>query len=96
MKLPPPKVWPVGISDEFIKTTQRLDKKLQGRIFEAIIEISKSPTTIKGNTVMPLRFNSEGLWRYRIGGYRLIYYPDKDNKRIVLVTFGGRGSVYEG
>ena len=86
--------WLIGISPEFHKVTQHIDRKLQGRIFEAIGHISREPTTPKGDTVKPLTSDLKGLWRYRIGKSRLVYYPDSENRHITLVTFAGRGGVY--
>lgn len=87
--------WFIGMSNEFIRTIQYVDKKLQSRILKAISYISKKPALSKGNTVTPLKGSLKGLWRYRIGSYRIVYYIDKKNSQIVLVTFSGRGNVYK-
>ena len=92
--LPSEPDWYLGISDEFTKAIQGIDRKLQGRILEAINYISRNPTSPKGDTVKPLTADLKGLWRYRIGDYRLLYFPDNRSKRIVLVTFTSRGSAY--
>lgn len=94
IKLIKPK-WFIGMSNEFIRTIQYVDKKLQSRILKAISYISKKPTLLKGNTVTPLKGSLKGLWRYRIGSYRIVYYIDKKNSQIVLVAFSGRGNVYK-
>jgi len=86
--------WFIGMSHEFTKAIQSIDRKLQGRILEAMSYISSKPTVSRGDTVKPLTGDLKGLWRYRIGDYRLVYYPDTQNKRIVLVTFTSRGSAY--
>ncbi len=86
--------WYIGMSNEFIKTIQGIDRKLQGRILEAISHISSEPTTPKGDTVKPLTSDLKGLWRYRIGDFRLVYYPDSDGRRVVLVRFSSRSGVY--
>ena len=86
--------WYLGMSDEFTKAIRGIDRKLQGRILEAISYISRSPTSPKGNTVKPLTADLKGLWRYRIGDYRLVYYPDNEGKRVVLVAFASRSGVY--
>ena len=92
--LPSEPDWYLGMSNEFTKAIRGIDRKLQGRILEAISYISRRPTSSKGDTVKPLSGDSKGLWRYRIGDYRLVYYPDNVGKRVVLVTFASRGSVY--
>jgi mRNA-degrading endonuclease RelE of RelBE toxin-antitoxin system len=66
----------VIFSEDFIKSVAKIDKKLQGRILEALAKITEAPTTIIGDTVKPLSGDLKGLWRYRIGDYRLVYDPN--------------------
>ena len=84
----------VGWSPEFLKSTQNIDRKLQGRTYQAIAEISREPTTPRGDTVKPLTSGLKGLWRYRIGDFRLVYHPDSESRHVTLITFAGRGNVY--
>jgi mRNA-degrading endonuclease RelE of RelBE toxin-antitoxin system len=72
-----------------------VDKKIQGRILAAISDLSFSPDEVRGDTVKPLTENMDGLWRYRVGGYRLIYQPNCEKREVYLVGFGPRGSVYD-
>lgn len=46
--------WYLGMSNEFTKAIRGIDRKLQGRILEAISYISSKPTSPRGNTVKPL------------------------------------------
>jgi addiction module RelE/StbE family toxin len=84
----------IGFSPEFKKSIKRVEKKLKGRILDALEWLSKEPASIQGNTVKPLSGEFDGLWRYRIGNYRLIYKPDNENKRVTLLTFSSRSSAY--
>ena len=86
--------WDLGFSSEFSKAIASIDRKLQGRVLQALDYLSTKPTVPKGNTVKPLSGEHEGLWRYRIGDYRLIYRPDTDNTRVELITVVSRGSAY--
>ncbi|MGH7411973.1 MAG: type II toxin-antitoxin system RelE family toxin [Candidatus Methylomirabilis sp.] len=86
--------WLLGMSDEFLKAVTGIDRKLQGRVLEAIGDISVNPIEPKGDTVKPLTGEMKGLWRYRIGDYRLVYWPDANNRRVVLVDFSSRASAY--
>ena len=38
---------------------------------------------------------SKDLYRYRIGGYRVIYDIDKNNKRVGILLIDKRGDVYK-
>ena len=87
-------LWLFAFSEQFSKSIKRVDKKLKGRILEAIGDICRNPTTAKGNTTRPLTGEHSGLWRYRVGDYRLIYEPDNQNHRVTLLTFSPRGGAY--
>ena len=88
------KDWGFKITDQFTSSIKKHDKKIQGRILEAITQISLSPTTSQGDTIKPLTADKKGFWRYRIGDYRLIYKPVEKFREILLISFSSRGSVY--
>jgi mRNA-degrading endonuclease RelE of RelBE toxin-antitoxin system len=92
-KRPPP--WYIGMSSNFSKAISKIDRKLQGRILEALAHITESPTTIRGDTVKPLTGELKGCWRYRLGDYRLIYSPDQSSGDITLLAFASRGSIFD-
>jgi mRNA-degrading endonuclease RelE of RelBE toxin-antitoxin system len=85
--------WFVGMDPKFIKNVPS-DKKLAGRVLEALTEICVEPMKQKGDTVKPLEGDLKGLWRYRIADWRLVYRPDPQQRRITLLSFESRGSVY--
>ena len=87
--------WLIGFSKEFIKSVKGMDKKLQGRVMEAIMHVSEKPITIVGDTVKPLEGNSKSIWRYRIGDSRLFYLPNTDEKTVKLLSFVSRGEAYK-
>jgi mRNA-degrading endonuclease RelE of RelBE toxin-antitoxin system len=62
----------------------------------ALADISRKPTIIKGDTIKPLSGDLKGLWRYRIGDYRLVYRPDETYQKVTLIAFDSRGSIYPG
>ena len=87
--------WQSIFSEDFKKCLKTIDKKLKGRILEAVLQISENPTTLQGDTVKPLKNDLAGCWRYRIGDYRLIYKPIKEVFKILFLDFGSRGGIYE-
>ena len=89
-----PPDWYIGLSNEFLKCIAKADGKLRGRILDALGKISTSPVSVVGDTLKPLTGDLAGLWRYRIGDDRLVYLPDNTSRRITLLYFGPRGSVY--
>jgi mRNA interferase RelE/StbE len=86
--------WNVGMTDEFRKGISVVDRKVQGRILEAISYIVATPVSSKGDTVKPLSGELKELWRCRIGDYRLVYRPDEANKQVMLVAFTSRSDAY--
>jgi len=92
---PPP--WAVGLSKQFKKDIDGLDRKLQGRILEILAKLSgySFPFHPEGDTFRPLLGELAGCWRYRIGDNRLILQPRFEYGQLNALTFGARGSVYE-
>ena len=58
----PPSSWFIGLSKEFRKATEKIDRKLKGRILDAIGRIAENPMKQKGDTVKPMKGGSKGLW----------------------------------
>lgn len=86
--------WLTGWSKKFIDSVCQTDRKRQGRIFEAIIQVADNPVTPQGDTVKPLSEDKKGYWRLRVGDFRLIYFPDVATRRITFVACEPRGSAY--
>lgn len=86
--------WYAGLTDQFIKDVKDIDRKLQGRILQAITNIVKDPTDQRGDTIKPLTSDLKGLWRYRIGDFRLVYLPNEEKSEVTLLSFASRGDVY--
>jgi mRNA-degrading endonuclease RelE of RelBE toxin-antitoxin system len=87
--------WYIGFSNEFVKSIAKADHKKQGRILQAIYRISAAPIEVLGKMIKPLTGNHAGLWRCRLGDERLIYYPDMESKKVVLISYASRGKAYQ-
>jgi mRNA-degrading endonuclease RelE of RelBE toxin-antitoxin system len=86
--------WQSIFTNDFKKSVKQMDKNLQGRVFSAILEILESPLTLKGDTLKPLSADLKGAWRYRLGDYRLVYFPNSEGKKVVFLDIASRGGVY--
>ena len=84
----------VRMSRKFRKTFHRLDGELADRVLAAILEIAGEPCKPRGNTIKPLQGILQGMWRYRLEDYRLIYQLDMTNDEIILIAFENRGDAY--
>lgn len=80
-------------TDDFARAVRALDQKMRGRVLMAILDIVCAPTTPRGDTVKALVSDRRGLWRYRIGDYRLIYYPQPSGIR--FLQLGHRSEIYD-
>jgi len=86
--------WKTMFTKTFKKEVGSLDKKLQGRVMEAVLEIAEEPTKLVGDTKKPLVGDLEGQWRYRVGDYRVVYRPEISGFLIIFLRCSSRGDVY--
>jgi len=74
----------------FTKEFDKLPKGIKKQIVEAlekIVELPYAGTKLRGKL--------EGLWRWRVGKYRVIYLIDEKEKTIVFLDVGLRKSIYD-
>jgi len=74
----------------FTKEFGKLPKSIKEKILEALEKTAENPYT-----GTKLRGKLEGLWRWRVGKYRIIYFIDEKEKAVVFVDVGLRKSIYE-
>ena len=86
--------WRFTAASKFIKEVkERID--LFDRMIRAVEEIRQHPTSPRGDTVKPLTGDLKGMWRYRIGDFRLVYKPDNKRRVVHLLSINHREVVYE-
>lgn len=80
-------------SAKFLKVASKLDKPIQKRIFDYMDEVARldNPRSRGKGLVGDLR----GLWRYRVGDYRILCHIQDDKLVIGVVEIGHRKEVYE-
>lgn len=86
--------WRVEWDDRARKELRKLDHPVQKEILKYLrtrIVESKNPRLFGQN----LSGNKAGLWRYRVGDYRLICRIDDDILVVLVVGVGHRKEVYE-
>ena len=86
--------WKTLFTKTFRKEVGTLDKKLQGRVMEAVLEIAEEPIKLIGDTKKPLVGDLAGQWRYRIGDYRVVYRPEVSGFLIIFLRCSSRGDIY--
>jgi mRNA interferase RelE/StbE len=74
----------------FVKEFDKLPKTIKEQVIKGLEKAVEDPyagTRLQGKL--------EGLWRWRIGKYRVIYTIDEKLKNIVFLDTGLRKSIYE-
>jgi mRNA interferase RelE/StbE len=86
-------VWTIKLSDDAKRDLQKLDKPIQKRIVtflqERIQPIGNPRTNGKA-----LQGGLSGLWRYRVGDYRLLCRIEDDALLVLVIEIGHRKEVY--
>ena len=85
--------WEFAYTNRFQKDVRRHMSEFT-RIGQATLNICRDPIT-PTKSAKQLE-GGAGRWRYRIGDYRIIYWPDKRERKVYLERFGPRGDVFKG
>lgn len=87
-------IWKVEWDDRARKELRKLDVPVQNEILRYLrerIARSKNPRLFGQSLVG----NKAGLWRYRVGNYRLICRLEEHTLVVFVVGVGHRKEVYE-
>lgn len=83
--------WKIKFSEKADKAFNKLDKPIQLRVTKKIKEIAKyDAPKLQGKA---LTGNLAGLWRYRVGDYRLICLIENHTLLILVLDIGHRRDV---
>jgi len=87
--------WTVEVSDFAEKQLRKLDRPVQKRLIDWLddrIEGCKNPRHFGE----PLRGDLAGLWRYRVGDFRIICEIQEQRMVVLALAIGHRRKVYSG
>lgn len=87
--------WQIEFSETAIKQFARLDHQVKKEIQQFLrkrLATEENPRRFGA----PLRRNLSGLWKYRIGDYRVMADIQDERIVIVIVKIGHRSKVYGG
>lgn len=85
--------WRVQIDDRAARDIRKLDSEVQRRILSFLrkrVATEADPRRLG----QPLTGPKTGLWRYRVGSYRLICRIEDARVVVLLLTVGHRREVY--
>ena len=86
--------WAVEFDDRARRELRKLDRRTQQDILRYLRErLAGSPDPRQFGKPLPM--NLAGLWRYRIGDYRLICRIEEHRLVVLVLKVGHRREVYE-
>ncbi len=86
--------WSIEFDPAAFEELEKLDKDIQRRILKYLrdrIQPSENPHQYG----KPLHGQKVGLWRYRIGAFRLVVSIEQKQQRIRVMRVGHRKDLYE-
>ncbi|WP_082422306.1 type II toxin-antitoxin system RelE family toxin [Corynebacterium oculi] len=85
--------WTIKYSDKAVKQLKRLDKPTAKNIVNYLSDVAEldDPRVRAKALTGPL----SGLWRYRVGDYRVIAALESGHCVIVAVVLGHRSEIYD-
>jgi mRNA interferase RelE/StbE len=87
-------IWKVEFDNRARKELRKLDSQAQGRILKWLrhnLATDEDPRRMGKS----LKGRMQGLWRYRVGDYRIISQIQDENILILVVRIGQRGDIYD-
>lgn len=86
-------IWKIEWDDRARRELRRLDHRAQRailRYFRERIAVGEDPRRLG----RPLRHQFKGLWRYRVGAYRMACRIEDDRIIVVVLAVGHRSTIY--
>lgn len=87
-------IWKVEFDNRARKELRKLDSQTQVRILKWLRQTIATDEDPR-RTGKSLNGRMKGLWRYRVGNYRIISQIQDENILILVVRIGHRGDIYE-
>lgn len=84
-------VYKVRYADKIEKDLKKVDKKTAGRILDKIDTVLVKDPCRHGKQ---LKGALKGLWRYRVGDYRVLYRIVDEAVVILVLRIGHRKNIY--
>jgi len=86
--------WKIEIKPTAEKSYLKLDKKTRNRIKRSLFELEKSENPLMHPNVRPLIGKLRGDYCLRVGDWRVLFTPEKDQKIIHVYAILPRGDAY--
>ncbi len=86
--------WSIAFDPAAFAELERLDPPIQRRILRYLRERVSTAVDPK-SFARPLRGEKVGLWRYRVGAYRIVCAIEEKQGRVRILRIGHRREVYD-
>ena len=86
-------MYKIEFLEEAYKEFKKLDRPVQEIIKNKLDILAQNPEILKNN-IKQLKGKYSGLFRLRVGNYRIIYKIDNEKILIVIVRIGHRKEIY--
>ena len=86
--------WVCKFEDRALKDLRKLDRQVQQRIIR-FLEERVAPSENPRSLGKPLTGRFTGLWRYRVGDYRVICTLRDAELLVLVVEVGHRREIYD-
>ena len=84
--------WTIELAERPRKALRKLDRQVAQRIVAALDEIAQlTDPRVRGK---PLTGRFAGLWRYRVGDWRVIAKIEDQRVIIIVIEIGNRREIY--
>jgi mRNA interferase RelE/StbE len=87
--------WTIEYDEAAVRDLRKLDRQVQREILDYMekrIGQAEDPRSFG----KPLRHSKFGLWRYRMGDYRIICQLEQSKLVVLVVAVGHRSKIYNG
>jgi len=86
-----PEQYFVSLTSRARRENHRLDRQILVRISKAIDTLAENP---RPSGCLKVK-TTEGLWRIRVGDWRIGYEIDDEARTVTVITIGHRSEFYE-
>ncbi len=87
--------WHLEVSHEAEKALLRQNQHLRLRLRNAVDRLQSDPMPSSGYDIQPVK-GHPGMWRLRVGDWRILYTVDENTHVIYIVAVHPRGQAYRG
>jgi mRNA interferase RelE/StbE len=85
--------WAVSLEPRALNELKKLDRPAQGRLVRFLQDRVAGSTDPRG-LGKPLTGDKVGLWRYRVGDYRVVCRIDDERRSLLILRIAHRKDVY--